>query len=53
VSKDCHWLAFLLYDRINRDETEDLESLLPSLMYFAVLLFEGRKAASAELSAAR
>jgi AcrR family transcriptional regulator len=42
----------LLYDRLNRDETDDLESLLPSLMYFAVLPFEGQAAASAELAAA-
>jgi AcrR family transcriptional regulator len=40
----------LLYDRINREETDDFESLLPSLMYFAVLPFEGREAAAAELS---
>jgi AcrR family transcriptional regulator len=43
----------LLYDRINREDTEDLEALVPSLMYFAVLPFEGHEVASAELSAAR
>jgi AcrR family transcriptional regulator len=42
----------LLYDRINRRETDDLESLLPSLMYFAVLPFEGHRMASAELGGA-
>lgn len=39
----------LIYDRINREETDDLESLLPSLMYFAVLPFEGHQTASGEL----
>lgn len=42
----------LLYDRINREDTADLEALVPSLMYFAVLPFEGHEAASAELSGA-
>ncbi len=42
----------LLYDRINREDTEGLEALVPSLMYFAVLPFEGHEAASAELSGA-
>jgi hypothetical protein len=41
----------LLYSRLNRGETEDLESLLPSLMYFAVLPYEGHEAASEELAA--
>ena len=40
----------LLYSRLNRGETEELESLLPSLMYFAVLPYEGREAASEELA---
>jgi AcrR family transcriptional regulator len=40
----------LLYSRINRGETDDLESLLPSLMYFAVLPYEGHEAASEELA---
>jgi AcrR family transcriptional regulator len=38
----------LLYSRINQGETE-LQSLLPSLMYFAVLPYAGRRAATAEL----
>jgi AcrR family transcriptional regulator len=40
----------LLYSRLNRGETSDIESLLPSLMYFAVLPYEGQEAASEELS---
>jgi len=40
----------LLYSRINRGETGDIESLLPSLMYFAVLPYEGHEAASDELA---
>lgn len=40
----------LLYSRLNRGETERLEDLLPSLMYFAVLPYEGHKAASEELA---
>lgn len=40
----------LLYSRLNRGETDDFESLLPSLMYFAVLPYEGHKAASEELA---
>ncbi len=40
----------LLYSRINRGETDGLEALLPSLMYFAVLPYEGHKAASEELA---
>lgn len=39
----------LLYSRLTRGETDDLESLLPSLMYFAVLPYEGHEAASEEL----
>jgi AcrR family transcriptional regulator len=38
----------LLYSRINRGETE-LQGLLPSLMYFAVLPYAGRRTAAAEL----
>jgi len=41
----------LLYSRLNRGETDDLGSLLPSLMYFAVLPYEGHEAASEELAA--
>lgn len=41
----------LLYSRLNRGETGDIESLLPSLMYFAVLPYEGHEAASEELAA--
>jgi AcrR family transcriptional regulator len=40
----------LLYSRLNRGETDDLESLLPSLMYFAVLPYEGHEVASEELA---
>lgn len=40
----------LLYSRLNKGETGDLESLLPSLMYFAVLPYEGHDAASEELA---
>ena len=40
----------LFYSRINRGETDDLESLLPSLMYFAVLPYEGHAVASEELA---
>lgn len=42
----------LLYTRLNRGQTDDLESLLPPLMYFAVLPYEGHEAASEELVAA-
>lgn len=42
----------LLYSRLYRGETEDLDSLLPSLMYFAVLPYEGHETASEEMSAA-
>ncbi len=42
----------LLYSRINRGEADDLESLIPSLMYFAVLPYEGHETAMAELGAA-
>ncbi len=40
----------LLYSRLNRGETDGIESLLPSLMYFAVLPYEGQAAASEELA---
>ncbi len=42
----------LLYARINKGETGDLDALLPTLMYFAVLPFEGHEVASGELGAA-
>jgi AcrR family transcriptional regulator len=42
----------LLYSRLNRGETDDLGALLPSLMYFAVLPYEGHEAASEELALA-
>jgi AcrR family transcriptional regulator len=41
----------LLYSRLNRGEADDLQALLPSLMYFAVLPYEGHAAASEELAA--
>jgi AcrR family transcriptional regulator len=40
----------LLYSRLNREEVGDIEALLPSLMYFAVLPFAGHEAASEELA---
>jgi AcrR family transcriptional regulator len=40
----------LLYSRLNRGEADDIQSLLPSLMYFAVLPYEGHEAASEELA---
>lgn len=39
----------VLYARLCRGEPEQLETLLPSLMYFAVLPYEGQEAASEEL----
>jgi AcrR family transcriptional regulator len=42
----------LLYSRLNRGESDDVQSLLPSLMYFAVLPYEGHKVASEELALA-
>lgn len=39
----------LLYARLNKGQMDDLPSLLPSLMYFAVLPYEGHVAASEEL----
>jgi AcrR family transcriptional regulator len=40
----------LLYSRLNREEAGELDSLLPSLMYFAVLPYEGHDAAAEELA---
>jgi AcrR family transcriptional regulator len=40
----------LLYSRLNRGEADGIESLLPSLMYFAVLPYEGHATASEELA---
>ncbi len=40
----------LLYSRLNRGEADDVQALLPSLMYFAVLPYEGHEVASEELS---
>jgi AcrR family transcriptional regulator len=40
----------LLYSRLNKGETGDLDSLLPSMMYFIVLPFEGQEAAGEELA---
>jgi AcrR family transcriptional regulator len=42
----------VLYTRLQREEAADLEALLPSLMYFAVLPYEGHEVATAELSGA-
>jgi AcrR family transcriptional regulator len=42
----------LLYSRLNKGETDSLDALLPSLMYFAVLPYEGHEAASEELALA-
>jgi AcrR family transcriptional regulator len=39
----------VLYARLQKGETEGLDSLLPSLMYFAVLAYAGHEAASEEL----
>ena len=39
----------VLYSRLQRGETDDLESLTPSLMYFAVLTYAGHEAAGDEL----
>jgi AcrR family transcriptional regulator len=41
----------LLYARLCKGEHKSLESLLPSLMYFVVLPYEGHEAASEELAA--
>jgi AcrR family transcriptional regulator len=40
----------LLYSRLCKNELDDLEQLLPSLMYFAVLPYEGHEAATEELA---
>jgi AcrR family transcriptional regulator len=40
----------LLYSRLNRGETDGIQALLPSLMYFAVLPYEGHEVASEELA---
>jgi AcrR family transcriptional regulator len=40
----------LLYARLNRGEADDVQELLPSLMYFAVLPYEGHAVASEELA---
>jgi len=42
----------LLYSRLNKGELKDFDSLLPSMMYFLVLPFEGHEAASEELAVA-
>jgi hypothetical protein len=42
----------LLYARLNRGEADDVQALLPSLMYFAVLPYEGHEVASEELAVA-
>ncbi len=39
----------VLYARLQKDETEEFDALLPSLMYFAVLAYAGREAATDEL----
>jgi AcrR family transcriptional regulator len=42
----------VLYARLQREETAELDSLIPSLMYFAVLPYEGHEAAAEELGGA-
>lgn len=39
----------VLYARLQKEETEDLDALLPSLMYFAVLAYVDQEAAGEEL----
>jgi AcrR family transcriptional regulator len=39
----------VLYARLQREETADLDALLPSLMYFAVLAYVGQEVAGEEL----
>ena len=39
----------VLYARLQKGETDQLDSLLPSLMYFAVLTYAGEKVAGEEL----
>ena len=41
----------LLYSRLYRNEIDDLASLVPSLMYFAVLPYLGPAAAQEEMEA--
>jgi AcrR family transcriptional regulator len=40
----------LLYSRLNKEEFDDLDALLPSLMYFVVLTYEGHDAANEEMA---
>lgn len=40
----------VLFSRVNRGEIDDLDSLLPSFMYFAVLPYAGHEAAGRELA---
>lgn len=42
----------VLYARLQKEEVDALEALLPSLMYFAVLAYAGQEAASEELEGA-
>jgi AcrR family transcriptional regulator len=42
----------LLYARLNSGQLDDLESLLPSLMYFLILPYAGHEVASEELAGA-
>jgi AcrR family transcriptional regulator len=42
----------VLYARLQKGEADDLEALIPSLMYFAVLAYVGQEAAAEELDAA-
>lgn len=40
----------VIYARLRRGEIDELESLLPSLMYFAVLTYAGKEAAAGEIA---
>ena len=40
----------LLYSRLCKEEFDNLEELMPSLMYFAVLPYEGHEAANQEIA---
>lgn len=42
----------LLYSRLHRGRLDELDELLPSLMYFTVLAYEGHEAASTEMDIA-
>lgn len=42
----------VLYARVQKGEIEDIEALLPSLMYFAVLTYAGKATAAEELDRA-